>query len=104
MAYNTEKMKNLLNSYKMLDRDDAAEIIEAMNAIDEPVTTDEDRIASINREWSEKFKKAFFSGTIENPGEGAPSEPLPETAPEPEILENSKKYSYDALFTDAEKE
>ena len=42
-------------------RDDAADIIEQISAIDNKTSSEED-IARINAEWSQRFKKAFFTG------------------------------------------
>lgn len=42
-------------------RDDAADVIEQISAIDNKTSSEED-IARINAEWSERFKKAFFTG------------------------------------------
>lgn len=97
--YNPVKAKEIMDKYKMLERDDAAEIIEAFNAIDEEMPSAE-AIKKINDDWSTRFKKAFFSGTIEEPGLNAPEEPMPETAPAPSVLENSGTLTYDNLFTE----
>lgn len=68
-------------------RDDAADVIEQISAIDNKTSSEED-IARINAEWSERFKKAFFTG------EGVEKKPKED---EPDD-EDSSPETYEELF------
>lgn len=71
-------------------RDDAADVIEQISAIDNKTSSEED-IARINAEWSERFKKAFFSG------EGVEKKPKEDESDESDD-EDSAPETYEELF------
>lgn len=105
--YRTDKANEIFGRFGLLDRDDAADIVEAFKGIEEPDpdTADIDgkiaaAVADRDKYWSARFRDAFLTGTIETPGEGAPEKPIPEAAPAPEVLENSAALKYDDLFTE----
>lgn len=65
-------------------REDAAELIEAIAALDKPVETDraviDEEIAKVNAEWNERYKAAFFGSKAAN----LDGQPKDYSDPEPE--------------------
>lgn len=96
-----EELKPILEEL-IDDREDAAEIIERVSALD----VEDDRIEKaeldkLNESWNERFKKAFF---------GEKADQIDEEIPEVEEIkeEVSEDYdgedlTYDKLFTEVEK-
>lgn len=70
-------------------REDAADIIESITAIDVEVVDNSEEIARINKEWNDRYMKAFFSGVDETE-----VEPTGETVEE----EVEEKTTFEELF------
>lgn len=90
-----EKLKPILEPL-IEGRDDAASIIESISSIDEEVSVDQSQIDSLNSEWNERFKKAFFGDKSSSISTEIPSMENTEK-PEPE-----KEYTYDNLFQECD--
>jgi len=79
-------------------REDAADVIESVMAIDKDIETPDnsEEIAKINEEWNQRFKEAFFGPKGEKL-EGTPPE-VPE-APEDEGV-TGENITIDDLFNE----
>lgn len=79
-------------------RDDAADIIESVMAIDKEVEAPDNsaEIAKINEEWNQRFKEAFFGPKGEKLEGTPPAEPTP-SEPEDEEL-TGDNITIDDLF------
>ena len=85
-------------------REDAAEVIEAVNAIDKPVeepapVDNSEEIAKLNEEWNNRFKEAFFGPK----GDTLESDPpaVPDVSEEPAPAEEEvtgENITVDDLF------
>lgn len=68
-------------------REDAAELIEAIAALDKPIETDrsviDEEIAKVNAEWNERYKAAFFGSKAAK----LDGQPTDYSDPEPEADE-----------------
>lgn len=86
---NIDKLKPILEP--LLNDENSVEVIEAIQAIDEPGVTQAD-IDAVNKNWQEKFRKAFFAGDTG-------TEPEPEGGSEGgEEDEPEEKTRYEDLF------
>lgn len=73
-------------------REDGADIIESITAIDREIEAPDnsEEIARINREWNERYMKAFFSGVEETK--------IDEVNDEVKEEEVEEKTTFDELF------
>ena len=97
---NMEELKPILET--LLDgRDDSADYIEKVSALDKPVEVDRSEIDALNASWNDRFKKAFF-------GEKAESidEEIPTVSTEAPVDENydGEDLTYDSLFEEVKEE
>lgn len=97
---NMEELKPILET--LLDgRDDSADYIEKVSALDKPVEVDRSEIDALNASWNDRFKKAFF-------GEKAESidEEIPTVSTEAPVEENydGEDLTYDSLFEEVKEE
>lgn len=76
---NMEELKPIMEGL-LEGREDAADYIEKIQAIDKPVEVDRSEIDALNASWNDRFKAAFFGAKaddltgepLEEPAEGAP--------------------------------
>lgn len=85
-------------------REDAADIIEGIKAIDRDVEVDRSEIDALNASWNERFKKAFFGEKADNISTEIPT--LEEVKEEEVKDENydGEDLTYDKLFTEVKEE
>lgn len=82
----------------LLNDENAVDVIEQIQAIDEPGVTQSD-IDNLNKQWSERFRKAFFNGETTDEA-GAPV--AENNDPAEEVEEEPQKY--EDLFSEEVKE
>ena len=96
---NIDELKPILEG--LLDgREDSADIIEQVSALDKPVEIDRSEIDELNASWNERFKRQFFGEKADTIDESIPTvteTPVAEEEAEPE-------YTYDSLFTEVKEE
>lgn len=83
---NLDELKPILS--ELLDaREDGADYIERVTALDKPVEVDRSEIDELNASWNERFKRAFF-------GEEK-AETIDERIPEGEEVKEERDEDYD---------
>ena len=100
---NIDELKPILEGL-IEGREDSADIIEQVSALDKPVEVDRSEIDALNASWNERFKKAFFGEKGEIIDESIPD--VPEVNPEPEKDEDydGEDLQYEGLFTEVKEE
>lgn len=79
---NMEELKPIMEGL-LEGREDAADYIEKIQALDKPVEVDRSEIDALNASWNDRFKAAFF-GPKGDDLTGSPDETPAEGAPETE--------------------
>lgn len=100
---NIDELKPILEGL-IEGREDSADIIEQVSALDKPVEVDRSEIDALNASWNDRFKKAFFGEKGASIDEEIPS--VPEADPEPEKDENydGEDLKYEGLFEEVKEE
>lgn len=97
---NIDKLKPIIEPL-LEGREDSADIIEAIGAIDEEVSVDRSEIDALNASWNDRFKKAFFGAKADNISEEIPTAFEEETATGEAEAE---ELTYDNLFKEAKED
>lgn len=97
---NIDELKPILESL-IEGREDSADIIEQVSALDKPVEVDRSEIDALNASWNDRFKKAFFGEKSENIDESIPE--VPEDPKEDENYDG-EDLKYEGLFEEVKEE
>jgi len=97
---NIDELKPILESL-IEGREDSADIIEQVAALDKPVEVDRSEIDALNASWNDRFKKAFFGEKAENIDESIPE--VPEDPKEDENYDG-EDLKYEGLFEEVKEE
>lgn len=99
---NLDELKGVLEPL-LEGREDAADVIEAVTALDKDVEVDRSEIDALNASWNERFKKAFFGEKADNISTEIPKlEEEPEGESERDENYDGEDLTYDKLFTEVE--
>lgn len=101
---NIDELKPILEGL-IEGREDSADIIEQVAALDKPVEVDRSEIDALNASWNDRFKKAFFGDKGENIDESIPEDPK-EDPEDPKEDENydGEDLKYEGLFEEVKEE
>lgn len=92
-----EELKPILE--KLVDgREDAADVIESVVAIDKDVEVDRSEIDALNESWNERFKKAFFGERADDLKDEVPK--MEEVKTEVDEDYDGEDLTYEKLFTE----
>ena len=98
---NLDELKPILEG--LLDgREDSADIIEQVSALDKEVEVDRSEIDALNASWNDRFKKAFFGEKGEDMSEEIPS--VPEAEPAVDENYDGEDLNYEGLFEEVKEE
>lgn len=97
---NIDELKPILEEL-IEGREDSADIIEQVSALDKPVEVDRSEIDALNASWNDRFKKAFFGEKSENIDESIPE--VPEDPKEDENYDG-EDLKYEGLFEEVKEE
>lgn len=98
---NLDELKPILEG--LLDgREDSADIIEQVSALDKEVEVDRSEIDALNASWNDRFKKAFFGEKGEDMSEEIPS--VPEAEPTVDENYDGEDLNYEGLFEEVKEE
>ena len=98
---NIDELKPILEGL-IEGREDSADIIEQVTALDKPVEVDRSEIDALNASWNDRFKKAFFGEKSENIDESIPED----SKEDPKEDENydGEDLKYEGLFEEVKEE
>ena len=99
---NMEELKPVLEGL-LEGREDSADIIEQVSAMDKPIEVDRSEIDALNASWNDRFKKAFFGAKGENISEEIPKVDT-ETKDIVEDDYDGEDLKYEDLFTEVKEE
>lgn len=95
---NMDELKPILEG--LIDgREDSADIIEQVSALDKPVEVDRSEIDALNASWNDRFMKAFFG----NKGDNIDIE-IPKVDEVPDANYDGEDLTYDSLFEEVKEE
>ena len=98
---NMEELKPILEGL-IEGREDAADIIEQVAALDKEVEVDRSEIDALNASWNDRFMKAFFGEKADDISEEIPK--IPEADEKVEEDEVEEELTYDNLFEEVKEE
>lgn len=97
---NMDELKPILEGL-IEGREDAADIIEQISALDKDVEIDRSEIDALNASWNDRFMKAFFGEKADDISEEIPKIPEADEKVEEEEVE---ELTYDNLFEEVKEE
>ena len=98
---NMDELKPILEGV-LEGREDVAEVIEQITALDKPVEVDRSEIDALNASWNDRFKKAFFGEKADTISEEIPS--IPEADETVDDTDAEEVLTYDNLFEEVKEE